>query len=154
MYNEIPEPSYFQTPSDRLLASRQVLSTRGLTSMQVFESWILDARVWIGIAQGNFHSRYPWVRFIYLRLFQGLWLAIFLRVARGADLATVNPMVAQISAAHAAFQSIDQSINHNVWQLYGNAMHSHRYLRHLSARWRLRWGALSMCETTSTPLWT
>jgi hypothetical protein len=64
---------------------------RVVTSMQVFESWILDACVWIyWIAHGNFHSRYTCLRFVYLRLFQRLWLATFLEVARGADLVSVN----------------------------------------------------------------
>jgi hypothetical protein len=57
---------------------RQVSVTHVMTLMQVF-------------AHGNFHSRYPCLRFVYLRLFQVLWLATFLRVTRGADLGTVNP---------------------------------------------------------------
>jgi hypothetical protein len=53
----------------------------------------LDAGVWILDSQckclnWNFHSRYPCLRFVYIMLFQGLWLATFLRVATGADLAT------------------------------------------------------------------
>jgi hypothetical protein len=38
-------------------------------------------------------SRYPCLRFVYLREFQGLWLATFLPVQRGADLARLKPMV-------------------------------------------------------------
>jgi hypothetical protein len=57
--------------------------------------WILDPRStclnWT--AQRNFHSSYICLRFVYLRLFQGLRLATFLWVARGADLATVTPRV-------------------------------------------------------------
>jgi hypothetical protein len=65
-------------------------------SMRVYD---LDAGVWILdpwctrlnlIEHGKFHSRYPCLRFVYLRLFQGLWLGTFLQVARGADLTTVN----------------------------------------------------------------
>jgi hypothetical protein len=55
--------------------------------------WVLDPQCtcfnWIA-RHGNFYSRYPCLRFVYLRLFQGLWLDTFLRMARGADLTTVN----------------------------------------------------------------
>jgi hypothetical protein len=57
--------------------------------MQVFEYCTIDACPWIW-AHGNFPSGYPCSRFVYLRLFQGLWLATFLRVARGADFVRIK----------------------------------------------------------------
>jgi hypothetical protein len=59
-----------------------------VTSMQVFEPWILDAHIWISTWKFPLQIS---LRFGYLRLFQVLLLDIFLQVARGADLVNVNP---------------------------------------------------------------
>jgi hypothetical protein len=88
--SEIPEPSYFyEHLSGRSLSQAGVCHACSNLDAGI---WILDPRCTYWIAHGNFHSRYPCLSFVYLRLFQGLWLAISLRVARGADLInTGNP---------------------------------------------------------------
>jgi hypothetical protein len=64
----------------------QSVGTLCMTSMQVFESWILDARIWIGWTTW----KSPDILALFISgLFQGL-ASLRVRVARATDLAIVN----------------------------------------------------------------
>jgi hypothetical protein len=80
MYSEIPEASYFQTLAG---VQGRVCPRACMTSMQVFESWIL-----MHVFELDSTWKFPLqISLLEVCLFQGLWLS----GKRGADLANVNP---------------------------------------------------------------